>query len=481
MKIVLVRPPFYALFGVTTPKMKTYPLNLLYLATYVRDRAGSQAEIVDGENISIPELAPPDSSNLDPEEIMHQGIPRMVEIVEDPNHPLWEEMERQILSHKPDIVGITCNSVNMDAARCMVKRLKDRGLPVILGGSHPTVLPVESIAYTNADMVAIGEAEHTLARVMDALSENATPADIPSLAWRENGELKVNPRGPLVKDIDQLPIPDRSLVDRADYFGEVILTSRGCPFNCAYCASRNIWGKSVRFRSIQSIIGELHSLKRAAQESAESVDSPENDRERPGRWVVKIIDDTFTVSRKRALDFFGAIASEGLNCFEYTGGVRADSLDETLVNAMAAANVRRVTLGVESGSPKILKMIRKGETNEEVKRAVGLLRNAGIKSHAFFMIGFPGETPEDIELSKRLIEEAKPDHVEINMVTPYPGTDLFPMLLSEEPADIDRWHRWFHQGMSTHSDRIGYDLDKAYEEFLSFARDFHDSQAASKE
>ncbi len=158
---------------------------------------------------------------------------------------------------------------------------------------------------------------------------------------------------------------------------------------------------------------------------------------------------------------------------EFTGGVRADTLDENVVQKMHEAHFRRVTLGVESGSPKILKMIRKGETNEEVKRALELLREAGIRSHAFFMIGFPDETSEDIEMSKRLILEAQPDYVEVNMVTPYPGTDLFARLISEDPMEIHQWYRWFHQGLATHSEKLGFDLDKAYNDFLSFAREYN--------
>jgi radical SAM superfamily enzyme YgiQ (UPF0313 family) len=210
--------------------------------------------------------------------------------------------------------------------------------------------------------------------------------------------------------------------------------------------------------------------------SAESEESSGKGESRPGRWVVKIVDDMFTVNKKRIMKLLDEIIDRGLNRFEFTGGVRADSLDKELVDRMKAANIQRVTLGVESGSPRILKLVHKGETNEHVKRAVNLLREAGIKSHTFFMIGFPDETPEDIEMSKRLIEDIKPDHVEINMVTPYPGTELFDMLIDEDPSNIDRWYRWFHQGISTHSPRIGYDLDKAYEDFLDFTRQYHASK-----
>ncbi len=473
MKIVLVRPPFYALFGLTTPRMKTYPLNLLYLATFARDRGEFEVAVVDGENVSVPNLQSNDPDDNDPEMAIHRAIPAMIHLLEEQDHPLWVELERRILEQSPDVVGITCNSGNMDSVRLIVSRLKRRGLPVILGGSHPTALPEQSIAYTAADMVAVGEGELTLVQATKSLCGHASFSDVPSLAWKSNGHVIVNPRRTLIEPIDDLPLPDRTFINRADYFGEVIMTGRGCPFECSYCASRNIWGRRVRLRSVNSIIDELKMLYEAASCSEQSAHGEAVVDERPGPWVVKILDDTFTLHKKRTIELLDAIVDHGLNRFEFTGGVRADTLDKMVVDRMRRANFRRVTLGVESGSPRILRMIRKGETNEDVKQALALLRDAGIYSHAFFMIGFPDEAPEDIELSKKLILEAQPDHVEINMVTPYPGTEIFNKLLPEDPSKIDRWYRWFHQGMSTHSDRIGYDLDRAYEDFLEFAREYH--------
>lgn len=463
MKVVLVRPPFYALFGVATPKMKTYPLNLLCLATYVRQRSGHQAAVIDGENLSGGAVEQGEAAARDPEIVMNEGVGKMVGVLEDPQHPLWSEIADSVLSLEPDLVGITCNSGNMDTVRMIAGQLKAHGLPIILGGSHPTVLPEQSLKYTDSDMVAVGEGETTLVQVMNAMEERGSLDTISSLAWHDGSNIRVNPRGALIEHIDELPIPDRSLVDRSQYFGEVIITGRGCPFNCAYCASRNIWGRNVRLRSVNSIIEELSHLRSEAQSPGP----------RPGRWVVKIVDDTFTVSRKRTLRLLEEISAEGLNCFEFTAGVRADTLDNEVVESLRKANFKRVTLGVESGSPRILKMIRKGEANEDVINAVKLLRDAGIKSHAFFMIGLPDETTEDIELSKRLIALARPDYVEINMVSPYPGTEIFEKLIFQDPMKIDRWYRWFHQGMATHSDRLGYDLDIEYENFLQFARDYN--------
>jgi anaerobic magnesium-protoporphyrin IX monomethyl ester cyclase len=220
----------------------------------------------------------------------------------------------------------------------------------------------------------------------------------------------------------------------------------------------------VRLRSVDSVVGELKSLWDSVRGSSV-----------PGANVVKFLDDTFTNGKKRTAALLDEIIRNNLK-FEFTGGVRADTLDEQLASKMAEAGFRRVTLGVESGSSKILDLIRKGETNEDVKRALGLLRKAGIRSHAFFMIGFPGETREDIELSKKLILDCRPDYIEVNMLTPYPGTDLFRMLVSEDPERIQGWYRWFHQGFAVHSDKLGFDLDRAYREFSDFAKEYNRSE-----
>jgi anaerobic magnesium-protoporphyrin IX monomethyl ester cyclase len=483
MKFVLVRPPFYSLFGLSSPKMKTYPLNLLYLATYAKQNSDWEVVIFDGENLALSES--PSSANTDPELVMNAEIPRMEKLLNDPDHEIWNIIESQILAHQPDLVGITCNSGNMDTVQIIVKRLKKSGIPVVLGGSHPTVLPEQSLFYTSADMVITGEGELALLSLLEALESKTDLSSVESLVWKRFGKTVINPRAELIRDIDSLPIPDRSLIDRREYFGEVLMTGRGCPFNCAYCASRNIWGKKTRLRSVGAIISELSTIKndieklqKRERDVSSAVDLPGNERVdvRPGMWVVKIVDDTFTVVKSRTLELLDTIIDNQLNCFEFTGGVRADTLDEKLVRKMKESNFKRVTLGVESGSPRILKLIRKGESNDQVIRAVKMLREEGIMSHAFFMIGFPGETKEDIELSKKLILEAQPDHVEINMVTPYPGTDIFPKIIKEDPKNIDRWYRWFHQGLATHSEALGYDLDEAYRRFLEFARDYHVSR-----
>lgn len=476
MKLALVRPPFYSLFGLTTPKMKTYPLNLLYLASYISRNSDWKVAIVDGENLvrkgPFESVAP----TSDPELVMNAQIPQMEALLKESENEFWDSAESEIVAQQPDLVGITCNSGSLDTVRILVKRLKKRNIPVILGGSHPTVLPEQSLLYTTADMAVIGEGELAIVDLLQAFESSLDFSGVRSLARRKDDKIVVNPRAELIADLNALPIPDRSLVDRTLYFGDVIMTGRGCPFDCAYCASRNIWGKKVRLRSIDSIITELQDIKRKTEEYLVNHPNYTHISDRlPGYRVVKILDDTFTINKSRTIKLLDAIISNGLNCFEFTGGVRADTLDKRLARKMSEANFRRVTLGVESGSPKILKLIRKGETNEQVVDAVRLLREEGIKSHTFFMIGFPGETEEDIELSKNLILRSKPDHVEINMVTPYPGTDLFPQIIKDDPYSIDRWYRWFHQGLATHSDTLGYDLDEAYHNFLEFAREYHDS------
>ncbi|MGC8657946.1 MAG: B12-binding domain-containing radical SAM protein [Desulfomonilaceae bacterium] len=476
MKLVLVRPPFYSLFGLTIPKMKTYPLNLLYLASYVTQNSDWQVVIVDGENFVRKDIPPSIAPTSDPELFMNARIPQMEALLKDRENDFWELAESTIVAHEPNLVGITCNSGSLDTARILVNHLKNRGIPVILGGSHPTVLPEQSLVYTSADMAVVGEGEQAIVDLLQEFEGSSDLSQVRSLVWKKNGKFVVNARAELIGDLNTLPIPDRSLIDRTLYFGDVLMTGRGCPFDCAYCASRNIWGKKVRLRSIDSIILELQDIRRRSEKYLVRHPAYTDASDvLPGYHVVKILDDTFTINKTRTMKLLDAIIANGLNCFEFTGGVRADTLDKRLAQKMSEANFKRVTLGIESGSPKILKLIRKGETNEQVIDAVRILRDEGIKSHAFFMIGFPGETPEDIELSKNLIARARPDHVEINMVTPYPGTDLFSKIIRDDPGNIDRWYRWFHQGLATHSEALGYDLDKAYRDFLEFAREYHES------
>ncbi|RJR50793.1 MAG: radical SAM protein [Desulfobacteraceae bacterium] len=461
LKIVFVRLPFYSLFGVTAVNMRTYPLNLLGLATYVRKK-GYEAGIVDGEIIPLQKQAGPGLVRTDPSEEVSRGIRKMIEIIEDADHFLWDDLEKRVLREKPDMVGITCNSVGMEGARHLARRLKPHGIPILLGGSHPTALPEQSLLYTGADIAVLGEGEKPLIHVMNAMSGKGALEKSPSIAWNRGGRIGRTRGRDLIRNLDELPIADRGLLSRSDYFGEVIMTGRGCPYGCTFCASKTIWGKRVRLRSVSSILEELALL------SGEGAS-------RLGRAVVKIIDDTFTIDRSRTIRLLDAIVSEGLTKFEFTAAVRADSMDPKLALAMRKANVKRVTLGVESGSPKILQMIRKGETGAGIARGIRFLKDAGIWTHAFFMTGFPGETIADVELSKRFIIETEPDHVEVNMVTPYPGTELFRTLFPDETG-IDRWYRWFHQGLSTHSARLGFDLDQVYSDFSSFAAQYNRSR-----
>jgi anaerobic magnesium-protoporphyrin IX monomethyl ester cyclase len=467
MKVVLVRPPFYALFGINTPKMKTYPLNLLYLATYIQNRNGHEAAIIDGDAGNRTGLACPTGSTANPEEIMHRNIPQMVNMLENPDHPLWISLAQDILQEDPDLIGITCNSVNMDAVRIITERLISYNIPVVLGGSHPSVLPEHSLLYTSAQFVVMGEGEQTLLELMNALTlGDHAFARIPSLAWKKDREIIVNPRTKLIDSLDDLPVPDRRFIQRSDYFGDVVMTGRGCPFDCAFCASRNIWGKRVRLRSVPSVLVELECL-RDLQNVTDG-----GPRKEP---VVKILDDTFSVDHSRTMALLHGIINRGLNSFTFTCGVRADTLDENLVHKMRTANFRRVTLGVESASPRILERIRKGENPEAMRRGIKLLKDAGIQSHAFFMVGFPGETSEDVDLSKDFILQTRPDYIEVNRVTPYPGTELFAQMVSGQFDSVDHWRQWFHQGLPLCSKGTGHDSSRMYEDFLCFARKYNAS------
>ena len=202
MKLALVRPPFYSLFGVTTPKMKTYPLNLLYLGSYVQKNTNWEVSIIDGENVVSKDEAPRFSSTSDPELVMNSQIPRMESLLNDSGNEFWDLIESDIISHKPDLVGITCNSGSMDTVRILVKRLRNLDVPVVLGGSHPTVLPEQSLIYTSADMAVIGEGEIALVDLLHAFEGSADFSEVRSLAWKNNNKIIINSRANLIPDLD---------------------------------------------------------------------------------------------------------------------------------------------------------------------------------------------------------------------------------------------------------------------------------------
>lgn len=273
-------------------------------------------------------------------------------------------------------------------------------------------------------------------------------SSVKGICYKENGSLIQNSTRPLIKDVDEIPFPDFTLCHRfkeypSEYFNR-ILTSRGCPFNCIYCMSSKLWGKKVRFRSPEKVFKEIKYRY-----------------QKFGVRSFKFNDDTFTLNRGRLEKLCTLIIKEKMK-IKWECDTRADTLNEEVLTIMKSAGCFQLNIGVESGSEKILNFIKKGESLEAIKKAFILAKKVKIKALAYFMMGFPIETKEDILRSIEVMKEIKPDGVCWGLFTPYPGSEIYNHLNETgaltTPMD---WSHFFH-----HSPEMNFSKHMSNKEWL---------------
>jgi len=437
MRVLLFNPPFHRLMSLETGN---FHLGLGYLATFLKAN-GHECIIYDMElplpNESSTEYEVSDNL-LDKLSSEHN---RYVSAVRDKSNPIWAETKHTITEYRPELVGITAMSTIFASALNIASAVKEvlPTCPVVVGGPHATILPNECLSHDVIDFVVMGEGERTLFELVESLeNRDGRLEEIDGLAFRNNGKSVVNkPRMP-EPDINRFPYPDRTLLingDRyrsLDSFGSII-TSRGCPFNCGFCGARSIWGKRVRFRNVENVIAEILEV-----------------RDKYGVNKFNFWDNTFTVNRRMTVELCRRLID---NRLDITWGclTRLDRIDEELLRLMKRAGCRRLEIGVESGSQRILDYIGKEIDKREAVEKTRLIKKSGIFLSMFFMIGFPPETEHDIRQTTEFLNELDPDKVSLSVFTPYPGTPIYEDARQSEliPEDIN-WSTLSHQSLTTH-------------------------------
>ncbi len=242
---------------------------------------------------------------------------------------------------------------------------------------------------------------------------------VPGLAWRHESETILNRRGPLVPQLDALPLPAHHLLPLGAYCGPsvrapaaVVVTGRGCPGDCCFCLKHLTYRHSVRLRSPESIVEELLVLRRL------------------GVRHVYMQADLFTVCRDQVRDLCRLIVAEGLN-LAWSCSTRVDAVDEELLQWMAAAHCQRITWAIESGSDALLWRAGKRTRVADAEQALGWARAAGISSWASFLIGLPGETEHTIRQTINLAKRLNVERVTFELAVPRPGTPFWEQALSE--------------------------------------------------
>jgi len=416
-KVLLIAPPFYRLMG---SHYNGLDLGLSYIESFL-NKNGHKARIYNADFFD-------DNHYLDQIKLF-ANFDHFKETLDNLDHPIWHEVRHVLKAASPDIMGIQVYTGTFKSAENVAKIAKGLfpGVKIIAGGTHPTLDPEGTIKLDVYDYVVRGEGEYPMLRIAD----NADPYSIKGVTFKNfAGEIINNPKSDVIEDLDSLPFPKR---DHFFYGNEktdigAIITSRGCPFQCTYCASPTIWNRRVRYRSVDNVLRELEYMV--------------NEK---GVSLVRFQDDTFTMNKPRTMEILDKIISKGLK-MEWLCDTRVDTLDEEMLKLMKRSGCTRVKIGVESGSDKILKAIKKGITTDQVKNAVKLIKEAGISITTYFMIGFPGETDEDIRKTISLAEEIDSDYHSLSVVAPYFGTEVHKDL-EKDGFDFDKphWEYFYHQ------------------------------------
>ncbi|MDP8221767.1 MAG: cobalamin-dependent protein [Candidatus Lernaella stagnicola] len=340
------------------------------------------------------------------------------------------ELER-IVARQPDVIGLSSASHQLRFAHRVADFFKKRlpHVPVVVGGPFVSANHENAMDCPSVDFGVHGEGEDALPALVRALAAGEDYRSIPRLAYREDGGLHLNPSAPISYSLDELPFIAWDRIDFARY-GKfmsmcfqrspyaAVFTSRGCPFQCIFC--HNHFGRQYRFRSPDRVLEEMHLLY-----------------DRDGIRRFEINEDLFNWDYDRATEILTRVRDElPAASVGFGSGIRADLLDEPFVKLLAEVNCYFLAIPVETAVPRLQKLIRKNLDLKKAERAANLARRYGLHTWAFFLLGFPTETEEEMETTVAYAEQLDVDFVSIQSVSPYEGTELRAML-GELPADLE--------------------------------------------
>ncbi len=371
-----------------------------------------------------------------------------VDFLDGIKEKLTPEIFKEILKKKHyDVIGIQIFTFNIIRVRDYIHLIKESSpnTKIILGGPHPSCAFANIFQlFPQIDWAFRGEAEKGLAELLDLIAEdkitNEKLVEVPGLIWRINNRVVANQQC-FVDNLDELGVPSWDILDIASYplaphggffknypIAPVIIT-RGCPFSCTYCAGNLVSGKKIRFRSVNNVIDEIKLLY-----------------DKYGIREIHIEDDNFTFNPEFVKEFCRKLKENNLNItWTCPNGVRLDTLTEELLLTMKNAGLYSISVGVESGSERILKNMKKSLTKEKIREKVELIKKCGLEISGFFIIGYPGETMEDIMQTISFAIDLGLKRAGFSLFKPFPGTEITRKLIEsgelKEMSDED-WSRF---------------------------------------
>ncbi|MBI4100146.1 cobalamin B12-binding domain-containing protein [Candidatus Microgenomates bacterium] len=356
----------------------------------------------------------------------------------DPFFEDWSFLKK-VKVFKPDLIGLSILTATYDRAKKM-SRIFRHELPdalICAGGIHPTALPERTLEDLNLDFIVYGEGESTIREVCQKLGKGKGLENVKGVVYKKNGVIIKNPPRELIQNIDEIPFPNRDLIDVENYLippGYIrsyilartltIYTSRGCPAVCTFCSSHLLFGRKNRRRSVKNVLEEMRLLKEKYH-----IDG------------VYFMDDTFATDKNWVMDFCRQKRKEKMDLI-WGCQTRVTSVSEKLLKMMRKAGCVQVDFGVESGSERVLTNLKKGQRPKDIRRAFKLAKRAKLRTFATLILGSPAEKLEDIKETERLIKEIAPSYTHISFCTPLPGTELYEQALKMgwvQPSFGNRW------------------------------------------
>ena len=403
-RVLLIYPPYERFRGL---RNADFPLGLGSLAT-VLSQEGFQARLYNAEH----ELRPPEGQS-------RRSLTGRLESQDDfqgqalnMDSPIWRDIRQHLADFRPDLVGLYTTSLAMPIVVRLCALVKELfpGCPTVLGGPHATVMPEHAAGLPGVDYVIMGEGEHSLLELCRRLRDGRRDLDdIPGLGRRVEGETRLNRQTGFL-DANLLPRVDRDLLLDVEKFpphlvGGTVMGSRGCPHQCTFCASPVIWRRHTQYRRVDLIMEEIRYLI--------------------GRFGISHFsfwDDTMGSSRRKLGELCQAMIEARLGV-TWECSTRIDLLDDQVLSLLGRAGCISLALGVESGSDRVLKAMKKGVDTKTIRQRLALARRHGMQIVALFMMGLPYEDADDIRGTMRLMQDIRPTAVQLTTFVPYPGTE----------------------------------------------------------
>jgi anaerobic magnesium-protoporphyrin IX monomethyl ester cyclase len=427
-KIILCNPPYYQFINVPFVYQN---LGLGYLAGNLKANGYSNVKIY---QFDAPSTVSSTSKNFETFEDYdpHWGESYYKEM-NNLNNPLWLEIKEVLKREEPDILGITSMTPQAECARILAGIMKDINpkTTVIQGGIHASVMHEEILAKSPVDIVALTEFDLHMAPLADHIRKGLSLEKFPNIAYRnENDEIIKTEKVLPIQNIDEPPHPVREIHTIGENKPTVpalmpMITSRGCPYNCSFCARLSLVGHKVRYRSFENVVEEIEMLYK---------------KYRTRNFIFE--DDTFTLNKPRLLKIFESLKEKKLD-ISWECQTKVNVVNKELIKLLKDNGCTRISIGAESGNQEILNSINKKQTIQQIKDASKIIREAGINLSPFFMIGYPNETTETMEDTFNLIKDIDCYTAHVYPLIPMPGSKLYEDVKAKGTLKEDRWFFYF--------------------------------------